>query len=382
VSGERRHLFVRGGKSPGFDDITGWNPEFSPDGKRAAVPVYQGERKAMVEGDWISEAWDEVGDAAYSADGRHFAFRATDGTQQFLVVDRKKARIFEWVGAPRFARDGTLWTVAGLANWQMIVANDETVEACDDVQHAELAPDGQRFVSVCKRKGKVTVIVGRERYGPYDEAGHPVFGPDGKTVAWVARIGKERFAVVDGRRGPAADEVLWVGPGALAVRIGTQSLVLRDGKPGEAFDRLGGPVWSTDGRVLAYPAEQGGSWVVVVGDRKGEAFGQIWNLQVSADGEAVAYAGDQGGQWFAVLGGRRGEGYDFLGGLVLAPDGRSVAYTARREKEWFVVAGGARSGPLDTDRPLDLVYSPDSRRVAFGARIGLELWWKVLEAGK
>ncbi len=50
-------------------------------------------------------------------------------------------------------------------------------------------------------------------------------------------------------------------------------------------------------------------------------------------------------------------------------------YTALNGGKWFIVADGQR---LELD--VDLVATPlmDGTKIAFGARKGSELWWKVV----
>lgn len=77
------------------------------------------------------------------------------------------------------------------------------------------------------------------------------------------------------------------------------------------------------------------------------------------------------------------EGLDFFN-VRFAPDGRSVAYAvARGDKRWIVVgekpfdpAQGRKGEEFDEVGPP--VFSPGGTKVAFGARKGRELWWKVM----
>ena len=201
---------------------------------------------------------------------------------------------------------------------------------------------------------------------------------------------------------------------------GQRGRVVVNDREGPEFDSVGQPFLSTDGSVVAYRAERNDEHFIRIGDREEPAFDFVTDPAVSADGSAVAYAASQNSRWFLVAGGQKillgglpamvfisgdgrhvgwvdrefhpdggskmrvavpgktGEPFGIVGRPVFSPTGPTVAYAADEGERRFVVIGTRR---IETPhRVSDPVFSPDGRRVGYGARIGREIWWKVLEA--
>lgn len=82
-------------------------------------------------------------------------------------------------------------------------------------------------------------------------------------------------------------------------------------------------------------------------------------------------------KWVVFDGEKLGEEFETTGRVLeFSPDGRRVAYTAKINGKWHLIAGSRRSGSMD--RIEAFRFSQDGRKVAFGALLGRELWWKVL----
>ncbi len=198
-----------------------------------------------------------------------------------------------------------------------------------------------------------------------------------------------------------------------------QTCVVIDGREGPAFEIAGRPALSRDGRVCAYWAFRNDEYFVRIGEREEPSCDFVIDPVVSADGSTVAYAGERGGQWFLIIGaekraisgrpvmvfvsadgrqagwierrensdggfkmrvvvfGKTGETFGLVGTPEFSPAGDLVTYGAEEEKLRFVVIGERK---IETpDRVGDPTFSPDGRKVGYGARIGRELWWKVLD---
>jgi len=200
---------------------------------------------------------------------------------------------------------------------------------------------------------------------------------------------------------------------------GKRCRVVVNGREGPEFDGVGQPFLSADGAVVAYRAERNDEYFIRVGDRDGPAFEFVTDPAVSADGSTVAYAASQEGRWFLVAGarkiplaghpdmvfvspdgrqvgwvdreslpeggykmrvavpGRVGETFSIVGRPAFSPSGATFAYAADEGARRFVVIGPRK---VETPhRVSDPVFSPDGRHVGYGARIGRELWWRVVE---
>lgn len=86
----------------------------------------------------------------------------------------------------------------------------------------------------------------------------------------------------------------------------------------------------------------------------------------------------QDGRDFVVMDGQKyGGELSSNEDLAFSPDGRRFAYVACDNGDWIVVCGDQRSERFDIVR--DPVFRRHGKKVAFGARKGRELWWKVME---
>ena len=80
-------------------------------------------------------------------------------------------------------------------------------------------------------KGDKLLVVVDGKEGPaYDEIGEgdPIFSPDGKRVAYVAWKGDKQLVVVDGEEGPAYDGIIRNGP-TFCERGALEYLAQKDG---------------------------------------------------------------------------------------------------------------------------------------------------------
>ena len=75
----------------------------------------------------------------------------------------------------------------------------------------------------------------------------------------------------------------------------------------------------------------------------------------------------RGGKWLVVVDGVEGKEYDGIGKgtLVFSPDSKRVAYEAQRGGKWLVVVDGVEGKEYDGIVEGTLVFSPDSKRVAY-----------------
>jgi Tol biopolymer transport system component len=134
---------------------------------------------------------------------------------------------------------------------------------------------------------------------------------------------------------------------------------------------------SKDGCHIAFSTTNDGKQVVVI---DGQAGGEvhcdgIGKAAFSADGKRLAYTAWKGGEkCFVVIDGQAGPEYDGIGivwdELVFSPDSKRLAYGAKKGEKWVVVIDGQESpvyDNIDTDWGMPL-FSPDSKRVGYVAK--------------
>ncbi len=281
----------------------------------------------MIARDEKSACFDEVGIPVHSPDGAKVAFRARIGRHWFVLCGDQLSEPFDIVGEPRFRPDGGL--VAFTA-----------------------ARDNREFV-----------VVGAERWPAFDHVAGTAFSPDGSKLAFAAVRGGRRT-----NQGIAGG--MW--------------FVVVNREAGREFAYIEPPslVFSPDGKTLAYVASKKSleKQCVVVGDDVGEEFSTITNLTFDPRDQtpvycAYSYASSKS---CVVIGDISDETFDFVGTPAFDRCSGAVAYAALNGGRWFVVAAGKKT-ELDVDLvATPLTFSSDGRKIAFGARKGLELWWKVV----
>ncbi len=231
-----------------------------------------------------------------------------------------------------FAPCGPDWTVS----WPLCFSEAGGVVAC-------------RLTS--RTSGRGCIAVDGRRGEEFDQVGPPVLSRDGRRVAYRAHQGDRCFVVVDGERGPD-------------------------------FELMSDPAMSADGKVVAYGARRAGRWELVAGPTRTPIEHQPHFVFVSPQGQSVGYwyFESQGGgasRVRVVVDGKPCEPFDLVGCPVFHPGGGVVAYAADDGGRQYVVVGDRKVEVIG--RESDPVFSRDGRKVGYGARIGREIWWKVLD---
>jgi hypothetical protein len=229
---------------------------------------------------------------------------------------------------------------------------EERIGPCD-TRDVRISPDGLHTV-YAQRRGDAVRIVYDGRDGPEFTA-PPVAGQRFDIFVHLSPDGNRTFASVD-----TPDGVIPV----------------LDGQPGPVHAKLGMPLFSRDGRRLAYQAMDHGpdgaaEWRVVLDGRPGPAYDKIDALQFSPDGGRVSYSATKGKEAFAVIDGKPGPAYEEINALQFSPDGRRTAYKGKVGEKYAAVIDG-KAEPLHSPRDmydlnLTFYWSPDSQHIAYEA---------------
>jgi hypothetical protein len=128
--------------------------------------------------------------------------------------------------------------------------------------------------------------------------------------------------------------------------------VVVDGHAGAEYDLLGDgtPIFSPDGKHVAYVAWRGAKELVVVDGQPGAECERVGGLIFSLDGKRVAYGAKKAGKCFVVVDGQPGAECEGVRGLIFSLDGKRVAYAAAKgwwKRKWFVVVDGQPGPPYD-----------------------------------
>jgi len=341
--GKKEFIVIGETKGPEFDEVR--YAVFSPDGSKIAYAAKLNKKWFIVSGDEKSPEYDRVGPPVFSADGSRLAYSAESAKKEFIVVDGQKGPEFYAVSSPTFSPDGK--TVAFVTS--------------------DVASQGKKLIS--------SLYVGGKKLAEHPTIGDVTFAPDGK-VAYVAGDVLENMYMVVG-----------------------------DKKERE-FDAVFAPTFSRDGRKVAYLALKKSTLkrrlFVVSGDYRGPEYSDMSPPIFTPDGNKVAYIAGQptmsrSGKFFIFIGDKQTEtkclareDYNiilFTGiderpkMLAISPDGSKTACKSAdvgfNSVKWQIEVSNYL-GPKfdDVGRPI---FSNDGSKVAYWARKGRELWWKVME---
>ena len=267
-----------------------------------------------------------------SPDGRRVAYFTNDNEGIYLVVDG--------------------------------VRREEAFYESDLVSGFAFSPDGRNCSYAFMDADRHCVMVNGDRQGPYSEVVRDIaYSRDGRTVAYPAEV----------------DGALSVVRNGVAEKIEKKSY-------------LGSIFFCPDATRWAYLAsdwddEGAFDYIAVNGkpaDRLRFSRKEIRPIVFSPDGRRLAYVVSSNMKMQVVVDGRLGEPFDDTESvrdvIRFSPDSRHVAYVAYREgRGYSVVVNGSVGEFQDWADPGSLVFSPDSRKLAYGARKGRELWWKVID---
>ena len=179
---------------------------------------------------------------------------------------------------------------------------------------------------------------------------------------------------------PGCTSVVWFGRSpdrrlkveVIQARNKLQTVKL-DGKSGRPYDGIGveALVFSPDSRRLAYPAQRGARWHVVVDGEEGEAFGGIGEIVFSPDSKHVAYLARRGGQWLMVRDGRAGAAFHgvFRRTLVYSADSQHLACAVMAGPGKSRVILDGKPGPI-YQQVAALTFGPRGRLAYIGRHEG------------
>ena len=257
---------------------------------------------------YTGPAYTLAGSVAFSSDGGHVAYGARRGDDRFVVVDGREGPQYDYIVSRSLALSSDGRHVAYLAT-----------------KHE--GATRRQFVVLDGQEGP--------QYDYCNDTSMLAMSSTGQRVAYEAWKGEKCVVVVDGQEGPEYDEVDEAAP------------------DGVTHSRLG-PVFSADGKRLAYMACKGrqaeAKWFAVVDGREEPSYRRTWAPRFSMDGRHVAYSaeapyGDTGPREFVMVDGQPGPRYSRVKIAAFSLDGKHVAYAAKKGDDWLVVLDDRESPP-------------------------------------
>jgi hypothetical protein len=138
---------------------------------------------------------------------------------------------------------------------------------------------------------------------------------------------------------------------------------------------VGEVVLSKDGKKFAYTACDGEKWYIVIDGKNSELFDEIRSPAFSPDGKHLNYIACIGDKWFSMLDGKRGKLYDDVQDSGFSIDSELLMYTALQDDKQIIVVNGVEEKPYDE---IEVVgFSPVGHRFAYQATQGEKTYMVV-----
>jgi roadblock/LC7 domain-containing protein len=209
----------------------------------------------------------------YSPDGKSMAYGAQIKDMWTVVVNGKQGKSYDAIGGLIFSPDSAQVAYATKTDdkWAAVAGAKEG-KAYDGINRLHISPDGRRLAYSADAGEKQVLVVDGVEGKPYAaiveassvEQAHSckgdicwdafyiakpfLFSADSKRAAYVAKVGEKRFNVSE----------KW-------------SAVV-DGKEEQAYDGIGGLIFSPDSRHTAYVAGAEAKQFVVVDSKEGKQY--------------------------------------------------------------------------------------------------------------
>ncbi|MBJ6752230.1 PD40 domain-containing protein [Geomonas anaerohicana] len=301
-------------------------PVFSPDSRHLVYQAKMGGRWCfVVDGRSFPGNQTQHNQFGFNSDGSRIAYvdAMSEGAPPRLVVtdlDFKKQTVREATGSAMVISDNRT-RVAAISDAggkkrvvELSFAQPDSVKEgplYDNVRDLAISPDGASVAYIAEKGGaRLLVHNGVEKPFPAGElVGSITFRPDGKGFGFlVASKGSCTFYQSGGQTEKRPyDEVgelayskdgnscVYLGRKVTPGQIGKSIFAVVNGKETARFDKVTGPTFSPDGRLVAYRARQDGKRFVVVSDLNGKIVRQdpvhemVFPPVFSNDGKLLAY---------------------------------------------------------------------------------------------
>jgi hypothetical protein len=344
---------------------------YSPDGRRYAVATEEDGWHLHVDGGTVEGRFDEIWRGAiwFSPDSKRIAYLARLGDQWMAVVDNKPEKKYDMVGPVVFSPDSRsyLYAASKGRKWE-VVKDAVTIAEVEDIYEAPQFGPGTGEVYYVARKAQTeTLFINGEAKVSYPSIRTVVVHSSGETLLVTSETPRPPSKRMKGHTNPFSGRYFEsFAPGKLQVRYGSFTSPL--------YDHVGSIALAPVGTNFALIARVKGEEFVVLNGADQKHYGSGSNKGIfeapvfSPDGKRLAYAAASGsGKHFVVVDGVEGEAHKSIGDgtLVFSPDSKRFAYMAQKGLQVFWVLDG-QGGPQFpagfVGREVPGVFSPDSKR--------------------
>jgi len=219
----------------------------------------------------------------------------------------------------------------------------------------------------------------------------PTFSSDSQGVAGVYSMGGQGFLRYKhpGIWGPDPVAAPIYSPDGKRVaylgRKGRMRVVFVDDRPSMVhYDEIPADslAFSPDSRHFVFLARRGSAWFVVLNGQESMPFTQVEKPVFSSNGQRFAYwAMDDSGSWVVVVDGHKNELYRThkQAGLWFSTDSSKLVAFVNQNNRWYTMVDGQFGIDHDALGHGSLTFSADSQHMAYAARD--EGKWKLIVDG-
>lgn len=238
----------------------------------------------------------------------------------------------------------------------------------DIAENLRLSPEGKVLAYDAKIDEKPYLIVDGNKFGPYQFVDQLTFSSDSKTFAFVAEIEGNLYVVFENKKygpyrevhsltfAPDGKNLAYIvenGPSRFAVIAGGAVL-------GPYHGIVGSLRFSPDNNALSFLAYKDSKYYVIT---DGVAEGPYIDAVYSPDGGTFARSVDENGKMFVIVDNEKFGPYDRADELTFSPDGKTLAYRAEIDYDWYIVVGKDKAGSYGDVGCI--TFSPDGKRLAY-----------------
>ncbi len=364
ANGASSFAVIGGQAGPAFQSVG--IPSFSPDGNKVAYECNRGAGGRNDATAWSmfvngqkGADYAACGPAFWSGDGATVGHtvrigKAGTATRPFHTVDAlvlggKMLGEFEHVSNPFFAPKGARWAYRTNTppTWTMVV-DGKAQESAVDIGDAIWSPDGKSLAYRAGGRGKYVVVIDGKKSPEYAQVDDPVWSPDGKTCAYVVKTPEGEYIQYGDRKTDVFSRVYppaFSSDGAHMAygargENGKYMVVVDDKRGPSEFEAIGPIQFSADGAHVAFAGQWNFRWTCVIDTGRSSPNDIMQTPVWSPDGKKVAYAAQNQGKWVVEVNYRRGEDYEeVLTPPVFSSDSKKCAYGVRKGADlvWRVV---------------------------------------------
>lgn len=222
--------------------------------------------------------WEIFSDSlAFSSDMHHIAYVATNKDGMRVVIDDKAGETYHQVarGYPIFSPVGNrVAYIAGKKNKYIVVSDEKESSGYDGACCLRFSLDGRSIAYVIQDGEKQQMVLNGYRMKPYDMidmAFGPLFSPDAKALAYVAKNNSTNDVrmIVNAIESPSYDgisEILFSPDSKTIAYIATRNnkqYVIRGVVEEGPYEKAEGLTWSPDSTQLAYIAIKSNEFLLI-----------------------------------------------------------------------------------------------------------------------